>query len=284
MSFPVGHEAIPGGLEVVPRSRSSFPGGRSPFLGQDFVPGGRMSFPGAGVCSQRTEAHSRGAGAVPGGRRVFPRAGCHSRQPTTPFPGSLPLSHSSPSSRAPRGGGGHSRGRPGGGFGGRSQEIGSCQPGASGPWIREAVPGGMRLPVSLWLPLALGVAAVAAGQSPLQRRVVREVLEYFHGRSNVQFLFKEREVDGVIERVSNGIRDREPGLGRRDGHGNGEGAGRGCPRGNGEGDGVSRRGRAVERVIEGGEQGLGLGSGIEGSGWPREQGGGQGRCPAGSRW
>ncbi|NWY21566.1 RARR2 protein, partial [Aphelocoma coerulescens] len=58
----------------------------------------------------------------------------------------------------------------------------------------------MRLPVSLWLPLALGVAAVAAGQSPLQRRVVRDVLEYFHGRSNVHFLFKEREVDGVIER------------------------------------------------------------------------------------
>lgn len=111
--------------------------------------------------------------------------------------------------------------------------------------------------MSLWLPLALGVAAVAAGQSPLQRRVVREVLEYFHGRSNVHFLFKEREVDGVIERVSNGIRDREPGLGRRDGHGNGEGSGRGreCPRGNGEGDGVSRRGRAVEGVIEGGSRG-----------------------------
>ncbi|NXQ24400.1 RARR2 protein, partial [Alaudala cheleensis] len=59
----------------------------------------------------------------------------------------------------------------------------------------------MRLPVSLWLPLALGVAAVAAGQSPLQRRVVRDVLEYFHGRSNVHFLFKERDVDGVIERA-----------------------------------------------------------------------------------
>ncbi|RMB90447.1 hypothetical protein DUI87_33188 [Hirundo rustica rustica] len=50
----------------------------------------------------------------------------------------------------------------------------------------------MRLPLSLWLPLALAVAAVAAGQSPLQRRVVRDVLEYFHGRSNVHFLFKER--------------------------------------------------------------------------------------------
>ncbi|NXB27400.1 RARR2 protein, partial [Eulacestoma nigropectus] len=59
--------------------------------------------------------------------------------------------------------------------------------------------------VSLWLPLALGVAAVAAGQSPLQRRVVRDVLEYFHGRSNVHFLFKEREVDGVIERLRLGL-------------------------------------------------------------------------------
>ncbi|XP_071416487.1 retinoic acid receptor responder protein 2 [Pithys albifrons albifrons] len=58
----------------------------------------------------------------------------------------------------------------------------------------------MRLPVSLWLPLALAVAAVAAGQSPLQRRVVRDVLEYFHGRSNVHFLFRERELDGAIER------------------------------------------------------------------------------------
>lgn len=152
---------------------------------------------------------------------MFPRAGCHCQQPMTPFPGSLPPSHPipshpGPSSRAPRGGGGHPRGRPGGGFGGRSQEIGSCRPDASGPWIREAVPGGMRLPVSLWLPLALAVAAVAAGQSPLQRRVVRDVLEYFHGRSNVNSLFKERDVDGVIERASNGTRHREPGLGHRE--------------------------------------------------------------------
>ncbi|NWT07173.1 RARR2 protein, partial [Mionectes macconnelli] len=58
----------------------------------------------------------------------------------------------------------------------------------------------MRLPVSLWLPLALAAAAVAAGQSPLQRRVVRDVMEYFHGRSSVNFLFRERELDGVIER------------------------------------------------------------------------------------
>lgn len=157
------------------------------------------------------------------------------------------------------GGGGHPRGRPGGGFGGRSQEIGSCQPDASGPRIREAVPGGMRLPVALWLPLALGVAAVAAGQSPLQRRVVRDVLEYFHGRSNVHFLFKEREVDGVIERVSNGIRHRQPGCGRRDGHGNGEGA----SRGNGEGDGVSGREQAVEGVIEGGSRDWRLGFGVQ---------------------
>ncbi|XP_039582541.1 retinoic acid receptor responder protein 2 [Passer montanus] len=61
----------------------------------------------------------------------------------------------------------------------------------------------MGLPLWLWLPLALAAAraaAGAAGQSPLQRRVVRDVLDYFHGRSNVHFLFKERELDGVIER------------------------------------------------------------------------------------
>ncbi|XP_056341968.1 retinoic acid receptor responder protein 2 isoform X2 [Oenanthe melanoleuca] len=69
--------------------------------------------------------------------------------------------------------------------------------------MRLPVPLPVPLPVSLWLPLALAGAAVAAGAagpSPLQRRVVRDVLEYFHGRSNVHFLFRERDVDGVIER------------------------------------------------------------------------------------
>ncbi|NXC41754.1 RARR2 protein, partial [Penelope pileata] len=53
-------------------------------------------------------------------------------------------------------------------------------------------------------PLGLAVlllALAAAGQPPLQRRVVREVLDYFHGRSNVQFLFREQSVEGAVERV-----------------------------------------------------------------------------------
>ncbi|XP_075348258.1 retinoic acid receptor responder protein 2 [Mycteria americana] len=51
------------------------------------------------------------------------------------------------------------------------------------------------------LALCLGLVALAgASQSPLQRRVVKEVLEYFHGRSNVHFLFKEQAVDGAVER------------------------------------------------------------------------------------
>ncbi|XP_074429903.1 retinoic acid receptor responder protein 2-like [Larus michahellis] len=55
----------------------------------------------------------------------------------------------------------------------------------------------MRFPLALCLGL---VAMVAAGPSPLQRRVVREVLEAFHGRSSVQALFRERAVEGVVER------------------------------------------------------------------------------------
>lgn len=123
--------------------------------------------------------------------------------------------------------------------------------------------------MSLWLPLALAVAAVAAvaaGQSPLQRRVVRDVLEYFHGRSNVHFLFKERDVDGVIERASNGTRHREPGWGHRE-----WGGARG---GNGEGDGASWGERAVGGVTEGGSRDWDLGFGVqsghrnrEGVGW-----------------
>ncbi|CAM9199973.1 unnamed protein product, partial [Bubo scandiacus] len=51
------------------------------------------------------------------------------------------------------------------------------------------------------LALCLGSVALAtASQSPLQRRVVKEVLEYFHGRSNVHFLFKEQAVEGAVER------------------------------------------------------------------------------------
>uniref|UniRef100_A0A8D0FVA4 Retinoic acid receptor responder protein 2 n=1 Tax=Strix occidentalis caurina TaxID=311401 RepID=A0A8D0FVA4_STROC len=53
------------------------------------------------------------------------------------------------------------------------------------------------------LALCLGLVALAtASQSPLQRRVVKEVLEYFHGRSNVHFLFKEQAVEGAVERVN----------------------------------------------------------------------------------
>ncbi|XP_075276174.1 retinoic acid receptor responder protein 2 [Opisthocomus hoazin] len=55
----------------------------------------------------------------------------------------------------------------------------------------------MRLPVALCLGLA---ALAAAGQAPLQRRVLREVLEQFHGRSSVHALFKEQAVEGVVER------------------------------------------------------------------------------------
>ncbi|KAM9303755.1 retinoic acid receptor responder protein 2 [Morus bassanus] len=55
----------------------------------------------------------------------------------------------------------------------------------------------MRLPLALCLGL---VALAAASQSPLQRRVVKEVLEYFHSRSNVQHIFKEQAVEGAVER------------------------------------------------------------------------------------
>lgn len=55
----------------------------------------------------------------------------------------------------------------------------------------------------LLLALAVGLVAVVAGsQPPLQRRVVREVLEYFHGRGSVHFLFREQSLEGVQERVS----------------------------------------------------------------------------------
>uniref|UniRef100_A0A8B9T6M2 Retinoic acid receptor responder protein 2 n=1 Tax=Anas platyrhynchos TaxID=8839 RepID=A0A8B9T6M2_ANAPL len=53
----------------------------------------------------------------------------------------------------------------------------------------------------LLLALAVGLVAVVAGsQPPLQRRVVREVLEYFHGRGSVHFLFREQSLEGVQER------------------------------------------------------------------------------------
>ncbi|NXC23212.1 RARR2 protein, partial [Corythaeola cristata] len=55
----------------------------------------------------------------------------------------------------------------------------------------------MRFPLALCLGL---VAMAAAGQSPLQRRVVREVLEYFHGRGAVRFVFREQAVEGAVER------------------------------------------------------------------------------------
>ncbi|KAM6032556.1 retinoic acid receptor responder protein 2 [Chlamydotis macqueenii] len=62
----------------------------------------------------------------------------------------------------------------------------------------------MRLPLALRLgPLALGLgllAVAAGGQSPLQRRVVRDVLEYFHGRAGVRALFAEQAVEGAVER------------------------------------------------------------------------------------
>ncbi|XP_068790039.1 retinoic acid receptor responder protein 2 [Struthio camelus] len=49
--------------------------------------------------------------------------------------------------------------------------------------------------------LSLGfMALAAASQPPLQRRVVKEVLDYFHSRSNVHFLFMEQSVEGVVER------------------------------------------------------------------------------------
>ncbi|XP_040405276.1 retinoic acid receptor responder protein 2 [Cygnus olor] len=51
------------------------------------------------------------------------------------------------------------------------------------------------------LALALGfVALAAASQTPLQRRVVRDVLEYFHGRGSVAFLFREHSLEGAVER------------------------------------------------------------------------------------
>ncbi|NXQ97233.1 RARR2 protein, partial [Sagittarius serpentarius] len=53
---------------------------------------------------------------------------------------------------------------------------------------------GMRFPLALCLGL---VALAAASQSPLQRRGGKEGLEYFHGRSNVHFLFKEQAVEGA---------------------------------------------------------------------------------------
>ncbi|KAM6142741.1 retinoic acid receptor responder protein 2 [Phoenicopterus ruber ruber] len=55
----------------------------------------------------------------------------------------------------------------------------------------------MRFPLALCLGL---VALAGASQSPLQRRVVKDVLEYFHGRSNVHFLFREQGVTGAVER------------------------------------------------------------------------------------
>ncbi|NWS78839.1 RARR2 protein, partial [Crotophaga sulcirostris] len=55
----------------------------------------------------------------------------------------------------------------------------------------------MRLPLAICLGL---VALVAASPSPLQRRVAREVVEYFNGRSNGNFVFKESAVEGAVER------------------------------------------------------------------------------------
>ncbi|KAM6339015.1 retinoic acid receptor responder protein 2 [Podargus strigoides] len=52
----------------------------------------------------------------------------------------------------------------------------------------------------LWVALVALVALAAGGQAPLQRRVVKEALEYFHGRSNVRFLFRERAVEAAVER------------------------------------------------------------------------------------
>nr|XP_025973373.1 retinoic acid receptor responder protein 2 [Dromaius novaehollandiae] len=62
---------------------------------------------------------------------------------------------------------------------------------------RQSLPAGMKCLVAL----ALGfLALAAASQSPLQRRVVKEVLDYFHGRSNVHHYFKEQSVEGAVER------------------------------------------------------------------------------------
>ncbi|XP_075562457.1 retinoic acid receptor responder protein 2 [Pelecanus crispus] len=55
----------------------------------------------------------------------------------------------------------------------------------------------MRFPLALCLGL---VALAAANQSPLQRRVVKEVLEYFHSRNYVHYVFKEQAVEGAVER------------------------------------------------------------------------------------
>ncbi|NWH64966.1 RARR2 protein, partial [Geococcyx californianus] len=55
----------------------------------------------------------------------------------------------------------------------------------------------MRLPLAICLGL---VALVAASPSALQRRVTREVVENFNGRSNGNFIFKESAVEGAVER------------------------------------------------------------------------------------
>lgn len=69
----------------------------------------------------------------------------------------------------------------------------------------------MRFPLALCLGL---VALAAASPSPLQRRVVREVLDYVNGRSSTQLLFKEQAVEGAVERVSAGAAEpRDPGRG-----------------------------------------------------------------------
>lgn len=67
--------------------------------------------------------------------------------------------------------------------------------------------------MKLLLGIAVVVLALAdAGQSPLQRRVVKDVLDYFHSRSNVQFLFREQSVEGAVERVSAGGGHGDPRL------------------------------------------------------------------------
>ncbi|NXY86819.1 RARR2 protein, partial [Alcedo cyanopectus] len=73
---------------------------------------------------------------------------------------------------------------------------------------------GMRVPLGPCL--ALLAAVVVAGQppgqppprSPLQRRVLRDLLEYFHGRPNVHFFFREQALEGVVERVRGAGRPR----------------------------------------------------------------------------
>ncbi|NXW81909.1 RARR2 protein, partial [Alopecoenas beccarii] len=58
---------------------------------------------------------------------------------------------------------------------------------------------GMRFPLALCLGL-VALAAASPSQSPLQRRVVREVLDYVNSRRGTQFLFKEQAVEGAVER------------------------------------------------------------------------------------